>query len=408
MRETRSRFLRHFLQRERRREGVAFLLPGPVLRPALAVMTVLALFASAAQGEDGGADSSLDSWLVVREKPTATSRQVDTVATHTTVLPKRSEAETDWRLMPFIAAQTSGGMPGQPIPLSIVVTSPYGQPNPEHEAITHVTIDDLPADAKVSRGQRGADGVWTVQLEDLPDLTLTLPGNVAAPLTLRITAVTDHGGGVVARQAVTLAVPVSETVAAAELPETDMAPPPAQGGSSQAIEAARPETEPVGSGTSTPLPAPGEMPEQEVAATPPSIEAPVAVQEAVQVAVAPPPQPEPRQPPQQEVAVHRPAKLPSGIQEATLMKRGDDLFAQGDLAGARLYYERVAETGNAKAAFALGRTHDPLVHERLHVRGLPPDPEQAAAWYRRAVAAGSGDAEQQLKKLTDWLADKSR
>jgi TPR repeat protein len=106
--------------------------------------------------------------------------------------------------------------------------------------------------------------------------------------------------------------------------------------------------------------------------------------------------------------VHRPAKLPSSIQEATLMKRGDDLFAQGDLAGARLYYEMVAETGNAKAAFALGRTHDPLVHERLHVRGLPPDPEQAAAWYRRAVAAGSGDAEQQLKKLTDWLAGKSR
>lgn len=468
MRETQSRFLRRFLHRadfphrNRRRGRVDSFLPGTV-RPAFAVMAVLALFAGAARGEDGGADSSLDSWLVVREKPAATSRQVDTVATHTTVLPKRSEAETDWRLMPFVAARTSGGLPGQPIPLSIVVTSPYGQPNPEHEAITYVTIDDLPEDAKLSRGQRGADGAWTVQLEELSDLTLTLPGDIAAPLTLHITAVTDHGGGVVARQAVTLAVPVSETVAAAEVRETDKSPPAAQGGSSQAMEEAKPEAEPVGSGSSTPLPAqeppqsepvvseappdpaPGRMPEQEVAATAPSLEAPAVVQEAVpaaapvaapvavQVAVAPPPQPEPPAaapvttvtttvalatvpamaapppPPQkQEVSVHRPAKLPSSIQEATLMKRGDDLFAQGDLAGARLYYEMVAETGNAKAAFALGRTHDPLVHERLHVRGLPPDPEQAAAWYRRAVAAGSGDAEQQLKKLTDWLAGKSR
>lgn len=468
MRETQFRFLRRFLHRadfphrDRGRGRAASLFPGTV-RPAFAVMAVLVLSAGAAQGEDGGADSSLDSWLVVREKPAAAGRQVDTVATHTAthtaVLPKHSEAETDWRLMPFVAAQTSGGMPGRPIPLSIVVTSPYGQPNPEHEAITYVTIDNLPEDAKLSRGQRGADGAWTVQLEDLSDLTLTLPGDIAAPLALHITAVTDHGGGVVARQAVTLAVPVSETVATAEARETEGSPPPAQGGSSQAMEAARPETEPVGSGTSTPLPAeeppqsepvvseappdpaPGKLPEQEVAATAPSIEAPVAVQEAVpaatpaadpvavQVAVVPPPPeppaaaatttvalaavpavaappPEPPQP--QEVAVHRPAKLPSSIQEATLMKRGDDLFAQGDLAGARLYYEMVAETGNAKAAFALGRTHDPLVHERLHVRGLPPDPEQAAAWYRRAAAAGSGDAEQQLKKLTDWLAGKSR
>lgn len=474
MRETQSRFLRHFLHRAdfphrgRRRGCVESLLPdAATVRPAFAVMAVLALFAGAAQGEDGGgADSSLDSWLVVREKPATAGRQADTVATRTTVLPKRSEAETDWRLMPFVAAQTSGGMPGQPIPLSIVVTSPYGQPNPEHEAITYVTIDDLPEGARLSRGQRGADGAWTVQLEDLSDLTLTLPDDIAAPLTLHITAVTDHGGGVVARQAVTLAVPVSETVAAAEVRETDMPPPSAQGGSSQAMEAARPDAEPVGSGTSTSLPepeppqsepavteaqpdpAPGQMPEQEVAAAAPSVEVPAAVQEAVpaaapaavQVAVAPPPQPEPPvaapaaapaaavtttvalaavpavaappaepPPPQkQEVAVHRPAKLPPSIQEATLMKRGDDLFAQGDLAGARLYYERVAETGNAKAAFALGRTHDPLVHERLHVRGLAPDPEQAAAWYRRAVAAGSGDAEQQLKKLTDWLAGKSR
>ncbi|WP_434620586.1 hypothetical protein [Azospirillum sp. B2RO_4] len=421
------------------------------------------LLAGTVQGEegreDGGAGSTLDSWLVVREKPPAnslppTAPPADAVATRTMVIPKRDEpkggvakvdgAETDWRLMPFIAAQASGNGAGQPILLSIAVTAPYGQPNPQHEAITYVLIDNLPAKASLSNGERGADGAWKVQLEGLRDLTMTLPPDISDPVSLHITAVTDHGGGVVARQAVTLAIPLTEAVASAEPPVSDT-PPPAQGGSSQTMEqtvaATVPDAEPMGSGSAAspatqdppqsetvaseaaPDPAPVKSPDREIdaapevtvqavvqesVAAPPIPEPPVttAALPAAPVVAAPPPPPPPQQ--QREVAVQRPPKLPSGIPEAALMKRGDDLFAQGDLAGARLYYEMLAATGNAKAAFALGRTHDPLVHERLHVRGLPPDPEQAASWYRRAVAAGSGDAEQQLKKLTDWLAGKSR
>lgn len=475
MRETQPRFLRRFLShadflhRRRGREAGQSLLPGSgSVRPCFAVLTVLALpvqldgvtgrldgccllAAGEAPGEDGGADSTLDSWLVVREKPPANARQVDTVATHTTVLPKSGEAATDWRLMPFVAAQTSGGVPGQPIPLSIVVTSPYGQPNPQYEAVTFVLIDTLPDGASLSRGQRSSDGAWKVPQEELSDLTLTVPAGSAAPLTLHITAVTDHGGGVVARQAVTLAVPIAESVAVAD----SAANPPAQGGSSQGgpaqvVEAAVKSdmAEPAVSGSSSPpVPPEPQQSEPEVVEAPASVpadppatpvperqaasvappadlpaEAPAAVQPPPEPPAAPPPAtvavaavpavaappPEPPRAEKREEVVHKPAKLPSNIPEAALMKRGDDLFAQGDLAGARLYYQMVAETGNAKAALALGRTHDPLVHERLHVRGLASDPEQAAAWYRRAVAAGSGDAEQQLKKLTDWLAGKSR
>lgn len=477
MRETQPGFLRSFLHRADLLRGFQHgddprpQSPGS-LRPCLAVLTVLALPvqldgvswragvqpAGMAQGEntgengteDGGADSTLDSWLVVREKPPANIPPADAVATRTMVIPKRDEtkgggakgdgAETDWRLMPFVAAQASGGGTGQPILLSIAVTAPYGQPNPQHEAITYVLIDNLPAKASLSNGERGADGAWKVPLEGLRDLTLTLPPESADPVALHITAVTDHGGGVVAKQTVTLAIPVSETVAAADPPVPDT-PPPAQGGSSQTVEQVTEQTmaasgpdagpaEPAGSGSAASPPqqdppqseavasgaapdpapdlAPVESPDREIDATPE-----VTVQAVAQEAVAAPPAPEPpitaaALPAAPAVAVPRPAKLPSGIPEAALMKRGDDLFAQGDLAGARLYYEMLAATGNAKAAFALGRTHDPLVHERLHVRGLPPDPEQAASWYRRAVAAGSGDAEQNLKKLTDWLAGKSR
>ncbi|WP_188092403.1 hypothetical protein [Azospirillum sp. B21] len=436
---------------------------------------------------EGPADNTLESWLGTREKAPAPMPQAEATPTRTTVIQKGNEAETDWRLIPFIAAQASGGIPGQPTLLSIAVTSPYGQPNPQHEAITYVLIDDLPPGTTLSSGDKIADDTWRVRLEELPGLTMTLPPETAGSVTLHLTAVTDHGGGVIAKQARDLTIPilptVTETAAAdsAATPEPGGTPPPAQGGSSQSIETAaladRTEPDSAASGQSGPQampeptegeanapapdPVPGPVadapleppPEQTVeaaieptsapspevtaeppvvAATPPPADAPVAVQPAaaspssppappepaviaplttvavaaLPPAAAPPPAPERAQP--REAAVQRPARLPSAVAETTLMKRGDDLFAQGDLAGARLYYEMVAETGNAAAALALGRTHDPLIHERLRVRGLPPDPEQAAAWYRRAVAAGSGDAEQQLQKLTVWLAGKSR
>lgn len=450
-------------------------------------------------------NSTLESWLGVHEKPSSTLPTTPslplslpppaTVATHTTVIQKESEANTDWRLIPFVAAQASDGVAGQPILLSIVVTSPYGQPNPQHEAITYVLISNLPARSALSQGKEVEDGTWQVPLEGLAGLTLTIPPDVAGPVALSVTAVTDHGGGVVARQSKDLRIPIlqaagdppatgqSETVpshggqsdqgqsdkdrpaidvASAAPPDADKTAAPAQGGSSQGLDAAalpvesgpgtKAEDPPAISGSSMPpSPPAGETPDAQsdrvadamvqpapepLAALLTEVVPPAAIQTAIETALqkavaAPLPEPPDSRialaavpavtaPPSapvlapapdralpQEAAVQRPPKPPSAIPEAALMKRGDDLFAQGDLAGARLYYEMAAGAGSAKAAFALGRTHDPLVHERLHVRGLPPDPEQAASWYRRAVAAGSGDAEQQLKKLTDWLAAKS-
>jgi TPR repeat protein len=90
------------------------------------------------------------------------------------------------------------------------------------------------------------------------------------------------------------------------------------------------------------------------------------------------------------------------------MRRGDALFAQGDLAGARLFYEfglgtGSGGTGSGRAAFALGKTYDPLVHRQLGVRGVPSDPAKAADWYRTAIAAGNAEAERWLQDLTAWL-----
>ncbi len=86
-------------------------------------------------------------------------------------------------------------------------------------------------------------------------------------------------------------------------------------------------------------------------------------------------------------------------QADALLARGDDLLATGDVAAARLFYQRAAELGSAAAATAVGQTYDPGVLELLRVRGVRGDMQMAAEWYRKAIAAGDRQAEIRLKRL---------
>jgi hypothetical protein len=84
---------------------------------------------------------------------------------------------------------------------------------------------------------------------------------------------------------------------------------------------------------------------------------------------------------------------------ATLLKRGNDLIASGDLAAARLVLRRVAEAGDAGGALALARTYDPITLEKLQVHGLSPDLAMARHWYEKAKDLGSQDALRRLEIL---------
>jgi hypothetical protein len=85
---------------------------------------------------------------------------------------------------------------------------------------------------------------------------------------------------------------------------------------------------------------------------------------------------------------------------AALLKRGNELIASGDLAAARLVLRRAAEAGNARAAFALAGTYNPITLGELHVHGLSPDLATARHWYERANELGSSDASRELQVLT--------
>ncbi len=84
---------------------------------------------------------------------------------------------------------------------------------------------------------------------------------------------------------------------------------------------------------------------------------------------------------------------------AALVTRGDAFLSAGDIASARLFYERAADAGDGAAALRLGATFDPNFLGRVGVRGNPGDPSRAASWYRRARDLGDAAAAERLKSL---------
>jgi TPR repeat protein len=84
---------------------------------------------------------------------------------------------------------------------------------------------------------------------------------------------------------------------------------------------------------------------------------------------------------------------------ATLLRRGEDFFANGDVAAARLMLQRAAEAGDARAALALATTYDPITLGDSGMRSAFADPDMARTWYERAKAFGSPDAPRRLEML---------
>jgi uncharacterized caspase-like protein len=88
--------------------------------------------------------------------------------------------------------------------------------------------------------------------------------------------------------------------------------------------------------------------------------------------------------------LHNPAEI------AQMVKKGAELMAIGDVAAARLMYQRTAEAGEAMGAFALAETYDPLVLAKGDVR---PNVGLAHYWYEKAGELGWPVAER-LERLS--------
>src|SRR5579885_278582 len=84
---------------------------------------------------------------------------------------------------------------------------------------------------------------------------------------------------------------------------------------------------------------------------------------------------------------------------ATMLSRGEAMFENGDIAGARLLLQRAAEGGSDQAAMALAASYDPAVMKNLGVRGVEADVEKARYWYEKARQYGSKEAPKRLESL---------
>jgi hypothetical protein len=99
-------------------------------------------------------------------------------------------------------------------------------------------------------------------------------------------------------------------------------------------------------------------------------------------------------------AVNRPPRQVDAAEIAAMMRRGELLLANADIAGARLVFQRAAESGDAAAAFALAETYDPTVLGKTGMKGgITGDVPMARMWYERARALGSTAAAERIARL---------
>jgi hypothetical protein len=79
-----------------------------------------------------------------------------------------------------------------------------------------------------------------------------------------------------------------------------------------------------------------------------------------------------------------PASPPMAAEIAELLARGDSFVVIGDIASARVFYERAASAGDGRVALRMGTTFDPAFLQRAGLPRTFGDPAQARSWYRRA------------------------
>jgi TPR repeat protein len=103
--------------------------------------------------------------------------------------------------------------------------------------------------------------------------------------------------------------------------------------------------------------------------------------------------------PATSAAISAPAKPDSPVPETKLSdadralfaQRGSELLAAGDIASARLFFERAANAGDARSALGMAMSFDPVELAKAGVRGVKGDQAKADYWYQRArLLAGTG------------------
>jgi hypothetical protein len=106
----------------------------------------------------------------------------------------------------------------------------------------------------------------------------------------------------------------------------------------------------------------------------------------------------------------KPSAAPPAVAQATsphlsaaaigaLLAHGNAAFRKGDIAAARLLFQRAADVGEGRGALGMGATYDPAFLRLSPLRILYGDPAEARAWYLHALVLGAAGAERRLINL---------
>lgn len=255
--------------------------------------------------------------------------------------------------VPFDSASAQGGQPpaisvpatitadaASQAPLAITITPASAIPRN-----SFIRLRGLPSMAALSEGHSIAPGAWAVPLSALPSLKITLPAGTAGRSEFVVTLV-GGDGAVIAATKSTLVITAARPVDRDE---------PRAAGAPASATILRAGTQPL---------------------------------------LSPPPErsagPAPRVP----------SMTPEDRDRATrLLRKGDEHLSEGNIAAARLFYERAADVGLAEAAMALAGTYDTSELSRLHALGITPNASEARRWYERARELGATGAADQLRRL---------
>ena len=247
------------------------------------------------------------------------------------------------------------------------------------------SVDEPPAAVK----EMGNPQATVTVSGDAPVASAPPPGHAGDASSA---ADASHGGDQQAAADPALSAPTDDTRTApqAASPETARPEPPAVAPAPPPALATEPgPTQPIAPAVVAPTPiAP-------LPAAPP----PTAVLPAVPPVAAAPPVAQPQSAPPPAPTPPGTASLsPSAI--ASLLKRGNDMLASGDILSARLYFERAGAAGSEEGAMAAGRTYDPEYLATIDAPGLQANLKRAIDWYRVAADHGNPEAQKRVDALS--------
>lgn len=256
---------------------------------------------------------------------------------------------------PTLVVRDDSGPANEPLSLGVNVKSPGPG--------STVTIDGMPASARLTVGRRMSTGEWRVAAQEISEASIIPPADFVGVMNLTAELRGPDGAAMV-RSVVRPTWTATVLGAAVE--------------SSASVASASAATAP--SAPAAP------MPQQQQ-----------------------PQQPQPQQ--QQAVALpgppvvartEPPARQINPDEVAGFVKRAEELLAIGDLPAARLLLLRAAESHDGRAALLLAKTFDPTVSRQFGMAVAESDLAQARNWYQKAEEWGATEARHELDALASY------